>query len=461
MVKAELLGQHSFPTARGVTVHIYQRGGLYLARGSWQRQRFGATLGANEREANVALRRLLGEIDDGRFQRPSSKRASQMKASAPECLGFAELADRYLIHIGSVRGKKTQGNYRSRLTHAVRFAESPHSRKRWPYAANATVEFVVDLKGHLHRVQTTRNGHPGGKPTPLSTNYIRHILETVQFMFHWAAKPQVRLVPFEFINPVTRELLGDKPSKDPFRPQVLPLVHRISLVKGFDCYQLGLLGLMSVLPLRLEEAVGILVEDCDFDARRIVFRSRYGGADFGKGHQEYHVSLPADLIPILRACAGDRLAGPLFRQRPIWELRKFPKTVVYQPSDVEEELGQRLRRSGASTAQDRKLVFRKLIRDMGGITTASLGREFRAVAKRMLSHRAQPYDLRRDISTEMSSSGISYIALKYLTAHAIYDIMGDYVAVEPVKEMEKYYSHARPLLDAIRERGEELGCVAS
>ncbi|PHS04711.1 MAG: hypothetical protein COA78_16170 [Blastopirellula sp.] len=41
MERAQLLGQHTHETLNGTKVHIWIRDGKYLARGSYQKQRFG------------------------------------------------------------------------------------------------------------------------------------------------------------------------------------------------------------------------------------------------------------------------------------------------------------------------------------------------------------------------------------------------------------------------------------
>src|SRR5262249_26181998 len=71
MVRAALAGGHSHATLCGVAVHIWRRGEKYLARGRFQGQAFGETLGDDVAVATARLRQLLTEIEAGSYVRPS------------------------------------------------------------------------------------------------------------------------------------------------------------------------------------------------------------------------------------------------------------------------------------------------------------------------------------------------------------------------------------------------------
>jgi hypothetical protein len=55
MERAELLGGHAHTAANGIRVTIYRREGRYLARGRYQGQRYGVTLGTDKAKAQVEL----------------------------------------------------------------------------------------------------------------------------------------------------------------------------------------------------------------------------------------------------------------------------------------------------------------------------------------------------------------------------------------------------------------------
>ena len=74
MVRAELLGQHSHQTVCGKNIHIWQRAGKFIARGYIDGKRFGETLGADTNDAAARLRRLMVDIENRAYLRPSEKR---------------------------------------------------------------------------------------------------------------------------------------------------------------------------------------------------------------------------------------------------------------------------------------------------------------------------------------------------------------------------------------------------
>ena len=78
MVVAELMGGHTHTTLAGVQVHVWRRGGAYLARGRYHGRAFGETLGGEVHAATARLRRLLTEMDNGSFVRPSEARNRQI-----------------------------------------------------------------------------------------------------------------------------------------------------------------------------------------------------------------------------------------------------------------------------------------------------------------------------------------------------------------------------------------------
>ncbi len=49
----------------------------------------------------------------------------------------------------------------------------------------------------------------------------------------------------------------------------------------------------------------------------------------------------------------------------------------------------------------------------------------------------------------------------YLTGHTTSDILNEYTSLDPVAAMQKYFSTIQPLLDAIKNRADQLGLSAS
>jgi integrase len=423
-------------------------------------KRFGPTLGSDVRTAEIELRRLLTEIDDGRFQRPSAAKSKAIKSKAPERLTFLDLCDRHVTDVRKLKGKETPNTYRGRLMHAIRFAEQPDSRRQWPYAQDIDRDFAIGLRENLFTVVTTRNGKPGATPIPLSNSQMHNIMECVRTTLHWAARPDIRLLPFDFINPFTKEIVGDRPRKDPLRKQILPLDLRVALIKNLDCWQLPTIGLAALLPFRPEDLEAILISDIDFSAKTLRLGTRFQGADFNKGKVDYQMPLPAELMPVLTACAGDRIEGPLLLRRSIWNRSRFPKLDSIDRDEFPALLRERLISEGArtSSANDRKEITRGLLRDLGAVDTDQLGKEFKRQLARSTGVNTNLYQLRHAVSTDMSRAGIRHLELRYLTGHSTDDIMNEYVSLDPKGEMQKYYNFAKPLLEAIEKRGAELGC---
>jgi hypothetical protein len=90
----------------------------------------------------------------------------------------------------------------------------------------------------------------------------------------------VRKLPVDWPNPLTPEVVGAKGAKDPLRVDRLPLADRVALARAMDRWQLCQFALSLVLPLRPDEAEGLLVSDVDFERGWLTFGTRIGGGDF-------------------------------------------------------------------------------------------------------------------------------------------------------------------------------------
>ena len=186
----------------------------------------------------------------------------------------------------------------------------------------------------------------------------------------------------DWINPLTEEVVGKRPKKNPLREDKLPLEQRVTLVSSMDRWQLCHLTLLLTLPSRPEEAAGLLVSDVNWEKGWLDFRTRLGGADFNKGRQDFVVPFPDELRPLLRACVGDRSEGPLLRQRAAFEGR-WAMSIASSEHLVKlyEAKLAKAPRGSVLTEQDRKQIFRQLLRELGGVSTDQLAREFRSLLK--------------------------------------------------------------------------------
>lgn len=464
MLRAELMGAHTHTTLCGKSVHVYRRGGRYIARGRYRRQIYGETLGENELAATSRLRQILVQIENGSFVRPSENSQRLLGSGQVLRLTLRELANEFLSEKRKVRGQKTASTYRSRLSPVLDFAEIAASRQRWPLAADINREFVIGLRVYLQQLVTTRNGRPGGSPKRVLEGHIVNFLECLRTMLAWARKAEIRKLPADFVNPLTPDLVGSRPRKDPLRQDKLPLTARIQLVALMDSWQLCQLALSVVLPLRPEEAAGLLVSEVDFDKGWLAIGTRLGGADFTKGHTSFKLPFPAELRPLLVRCIGNRAEGPLLQNRRAFEGKQKKMRRLASREELlrlyEEELT-RPANAGAITAQDKKRVFRRLLRKLGGVSEDKLARECKTLLEKLNIAGASLYTLRESVTTAMERANVRQLDLRYLTSHTTNDILNDYVVLDPVGAMRPYFDSVRPLLLAITDRAKQLGLLPS
>jgi integrase len=459
MVRAELMGGHTHTTLDGVRVHVWKRGPKYLARGRFQGQPFGETLGESETEAGARLRHILTEIESSSYVRPSQARKRPLSGGRAPRLTLRQVMGDFLAEKRKLCGKQTAGDYRARLMPVLDFAEQPANRQRWPLAADADRAFVVSLRAFLFRHQTTRNGRPGGRPKLLSPRQVHNVLQCLRTLFAWASNPAVRKLPAGWANPLTRDLVGSPAAKDPLREDLLPLDVRARLAGLMDAWQLCHLGPSLVLPLRPDEATGLLVGDVDFRRGWLEFGHRFGDANFTKEATAFRLPFPGQLGPIYRACIQGRAEGPLLRSRRAF--RDPGRAAVPSPEELRrryEELLLRQPRDGVQAAHDRKLLFRRLLRQLGGVSEDSMAREFKKVlAAAGVTNGATLYTLRGSVTTAMQGANLPHLEMRYLTSHSTNDILNVYATLDPVGAMRKYFDTIRPLLDAIADRARALG----
>jgi integrase len=461
MVRADLMGGHSHVTDTGVNVYVWQRGTAFIARGRYQGRPFGKTLG-NIATATKTLRQLLCDIENGAFTQPSEARNAPLQSGRVPQLTLRALANEFLKEKRKLRGKKTADTYRSRLGPVLDFAELPNSLRRWPLAANIDLDFATDLRSFLYQHQTTRNGRPGSQRKPLSARQVFNIMDTTRTMLYWARRAEVRKLPAEWVNPMTEDIVGSPPAKDPLRAVKLPTELRMKLIGAMDPWQLCQLSLSLVLPLRPEQAAGLLVSDVDLERSWLSFATRLGGSDFTKGHTTFKVPFPTELRAIIEHCIAGRADGPLLRPRNLVAGKKSVPPASIEP--VAERFAAYLATLPSDEVlneNDRKQQFRKFLAGSGGISPGALAKAFKNVAGDAGLGGVTLKDAREAVSTEMERAGMPFLALKYLTGHTTKDIMDHYVSLDPTAEMAKYFATIKPLLAAITERWEHFSVTAA
>ena len=455
MLCGELSGSHKHESRTGKCVHIWRRGNVYLARGRHEGRAFGKTLGKTEQDAAAALRHLLCTLENGSFVPPSEENRSQLRRQTVSNLLYGSFSTTFSRKNGDFVDVIPWTPIAIRLTPVLDFAERVVNLKRWPLARNIDREFVTNLRVALHQMTTTRNGRRKGTLKPFSSTHIINIMETFRTALNWAQSAPIRKLPIDWSNPLTADIVGLRPSKDPLRVEKLPMSTRSELVPIADIWELSILSLSMILPLRPEEATGILVTDVDFENCWFSIGSRLGGADVTKGVTSFKLPFPVELELLLKRCIGNRKEGPLLRCR-----KDFGGTNRYARIQSREELVQAFEDKLADeppgtvqTAQDRKRVFRRLLAELGGATPSTiLAKQFERLCWRGGITGVSIKDLRSSVSSEMERSGMDFLHLRYLTSHAINDIMNDYVALDPSGAMAKYFATIQPLLDEVAER---------
>lgn len=458
MVRAELLGKHSHATKCGF-VCVWVRCGKYLARGRLDGRQFGETLGNNEEAAEGRLHGLIAEFNSGAYVRPSDANRRPLRRAVDPRLSFRQVCDDFLADKRRLRGQTTTRTYSSRLAHAIAFAEMSDNQRRWPFARDIDRDFALALRSFLFQRQTTRNGRPGAKPKPMSPRQVVNVLETVRSVLAWAARPDIGRLPAGFINPMTTEIVGQVPTKDPLRLVKFTQDQLVSLIGAMDRWQLCHLGLLCVLAPRPDDFVGLLVEDVDFRSRCLEIGTRLGGNDFGKTRQSFRIPFPREAEPLLVALVGGRVAGPLFRSRAefIHAKRSAPASPEELTTGYDQFLA-RLSPDAVQTEQDRKAAFRRFMVKLGGASTDRLADEFDDLV--LALDRRRPgtlYDLKHATSQLMKDSGMPHLDLQYLTCHSSGDILNEYTRIDLEKSMAKYLAAIPSLLSALATRVAELG----
>jgi hypothetical protein len=457
MVVGSLGGRHSYGTLNGVEIHIWRRGDSYIARGSYEGRRFGVQLGRTELEAEARLHEVLVEIAYGTFVRPSQARRRRFKRVVATRLTLRQIFSAFVAEKRKTRGHETSMTYASRLAPVLDFAERPNAARRWRLADDIDRAFAIDLKSFLVRRQVSRNGRVGGQLRPMSERGIRNVLEAFRTALGWAVRADVRNLPADFTNPITPEIIGAAPIKDPLRAVPLPLEERIKMLEQMDDWQFLNLSSLLVLPLRPEDVARALISDFDVKNCSLRLGTHFGGLDFSKGKVDVTMPLATELVAVFRICVGERVEGPLFQSRNGGRRRRGIRRIPNSRDELFSRLSEELAKRPSDEIQapaDQKRVFGEFLCKLGGLSTQRITREIR---KLLPSDRvARAYDLRHGVSQEMHDAGIRPLELRYLTEHTTADIMNEYVSLDPRGEIEKYFRRIQGLLERIGQRVQRL-----
>ncbi|KKL27717.1 hypothetical protein LCGC14_2382380, partial [marine sediment metagenome] len=105
MRRAELMGGHTHETQNAVRIQIWMRDEKFLARGRHHREPLFRTLGSDEASASAELRKLMAEVENDTFLRPSdplAKLRRQKPCVTP--LSIVELATEFIAERRRTKG---------------------------------------------------------------------------------------------------------------------------------------------------------------------------------------------------------------------------------------------------------------------------------------------------------------------------------------------------------------------
>ena len=446
MVKSCINGQDFFEAADGTKVSIYHRGKQFMGRGSFNGRQFGQQLGKTECEAAVKLRSVLHELDNGIFIPPSHQRKQAVRRRvANVSLDLGELINQFLNHVGKTKGKKIKTAYMDRLRPVLQFENKPENRRRWAKASTIDGDFVTELLAWL---RITPFQDKSGQPRFRKEKTVRNILEALRTCLNWARRAENRLLPGDYLMPVTQDILGKEAAKDVFRPNPLSEADKIKIIQRATDHELTVIALFILLAERADELAGLCIEDVDLNSRHLLFGINNSDVNFTKGHTAFRIPYPAELDGLIKTLINGRDQGPLVRQ--VSFQGKKEKQSVDLMAKWRAEASQKPANVG--TMNDKKTLFREVMRKAGGASADYIGKLFAKIAKRAGLENIQPGFCRDSVTHLMERSGMSHLSLRYLTSHSTNDILNTYTGLDIDVEMGKYYAMVPSLVQAIASR---------
>lgn len=443
--KSELLANHSFEAPNGSKITIWKRGRSWIARGRFNRKSFGQTLGKSEREAVGNLTRLLFELGEGTFVAPSERRKQIVRPRVTESLETRDLVNRYLQYVRNTKGEGAKKAYLDRLRPVLQFDDLPDNRRRWPRVSSIDVAFVTE---YLTWLRGTPIKNKRGEESFRKEKTIRNCLESLRGCLNWAKRPENRYLPGDYVMPVTQEILGKEASKDPFRPNPLSEEEKIKIVEAATDFELLVIGLFILLADRADELAGLCIEDVDLERRHLLFGINNSDVNFTKGHTVFRIPYQQALDGLMGRLIAGRCQGPLIRQISCQNQGEDQAVDLVAGWQAEATKNP----SKVRTPNDKKALFRKVMRKSGGASADYIGKLFAKVAKKAGLQGIQPGFCRDSATHLMERSGMSHLSLRYLTSHSTSDILNTYTGLDIDAEMSKYYAMVPTLVQTIASR---------
>ena len=307
---------------------------------------------------------------------------------------------------------------------------------------NAHVRFLQNW------LRTTPFEDKKGREKIRKEKTVRNSLETLRTCLNWAKRPENRLLPGDFLMPVTQEILGKEAPKDPFRPNPLSEDDKIKIVNTASDAELIVIALSLLLANRANELAGLCIEDVDIDRRHLLFGINNPDVNFTKGHTAFRIPYIQELDGLINRLIDGRTQGPLIRQSSFQNEEGNQSVDLVAAWEVEAVKNP----SRARTKNEKKALFRQIMRNNGGASGDYIGKIFAKVAKRAGLGNIQPGFCRDSATHLMERCGMSFLSARYLTSHTTNDILNNYTGLDIDGDMAKYYATVPRLIEAISTR---------
>ena len=282
-------------------VHVYLRGKVWYIRYHEKGRRIQQRVGPNKSQT----KQLAAEIN------------SQVECGIPSAFGFeqcrlGDLRLRWLAHHEDIKRSSlaTIARYRSATTHLIQFAEN----RSLPHPADFKSETVEQFVRYLRTKKVAANGHENSAKRCLRDAGVKYILQTCSNLFNYAKRHR-HLPPYSD-NPFLAIEVGNIPIGDAKPIEVLTRDEECRLLEICDTWQFPIMLTLLQTGMRPRELVHLLLPtDLDLENGWINVTNKLRLGWQVKTKRERSIPITAELAAVLRITIGNRVAGPVFRQR--------------------------------------------------------------------------------------------------------------------------------------------------
>ncbi len=406
---------------------------------------------AGEINAELAHRRR----SERSYRRTTVKQACELflagKESAPDCSG------------------PTIKKYRQEMVRIMEFAGTRAGR-RCAYLHEIDTEWCQGFASWLDGVRTTGNGGPVTEKNPerfLSGCQKLQIRQRLSSVIEASMARTPPLVPRDFRNPMTRDLIGRKPRK-PSRPSEPPVTldELVAVIPVLDEYALALLAPLFYYGPRPSELGRVLPVDFVAEDGMLKIVSRPSTGYWTKGKVDKYLPVTAPFAACLRPFRV-RSGGPLFVKRWVHEQKARPILDGADESRLAlrfDELKAGLVAKAGESPQKEEIgkLSDQVWSEAGAVHARDVSRELARAAKKVgLARVTNPLAVRHLFETTCEEARLSPGVIRHLMGHG--PLRGDSLfkynstSIRTLHEQVAILDERRkPLLDALVRRASEL-----